>query len=465
VTSHGSACRRIGAASGRTLRRLHADRRGNVTLFLLLFAFWMWGLVAAVWNIGATTTRKVQLQTAADSFAYSGASVMARAMNVATGLNELTLRCHSAQAMAIARVVSLPLVDLSIVPCTAWYEFGRRWRMRGTLRGFYGWKILALYFLGGKSALPIYLLEAVEAGFTVYDLNEHVDKFHAEQRRIAAAVPVEIERLRREFERLHGVQIRVAQPGALRAPAAGRREAAGGEGRVRAPFQVASRSHATHPGVTALGIRFLTDGAQATALHDRAGCGLVQGSWRVGQLVGLGAVNAWMVARPRFCVPMGSARLGRLHLEATPDDLTRTAEYGVVAVARSSSPPSWLSMTLLDRPASPSGTMLAVAQAEVFNGADTTPIAVFEALRRLLGSMVGEGGVSMPGVDDALIAALSLKPAWRMWTERGWHWQPRLTRVDGLAQAIEGDRTMRAWFDSMRLTRREVGGADSLVKH
>jgi hypothetical protein len=67
--------------------RLHWDDRGAISVLVLLMMWCLVALLAMIWNTAEEATRKQQLQTAADSFAQTGATIMARALNETAAQN------------------------------------------------------------------------------------------------------------------------------------------------------------------------------------------------------------------------------------------------------------------------------------------------------------------------------------------------------------------------------------------
>lgn len=84
------------------LRRLHEDERGVVLAVFLFVSIVLAILIALMWNTSRLISAKTNAQSAADSAALAAATWNARAVNLATGSNMLVLRNASALVSAIA---------------------------------------------------------------------------------------------------------------------------------------------------------------------------------------------------------------------------------------------------------------------------------------------------------------------------------------------------------------------------
>ena len=82
--------------------RLHRCQRGNVTLLYLLFAIFLFVILALVWNTGRASTAALHAQMAADTSAYSAAVFTSRAVNIITGANMLILQNINASIISRA---------------------------------------------------------------------------------------------------------------------------------------------------------------------------------------------------------------------------------------------------------------------------------------------------------------------------------------------------------------------------
>ncbi len=92
------------------LRRMHEDRRGAISVLVLLT---LWVLVAAVamlWNTAEYSARRQHVQTAADSAAQASATWMARAVNAEAAQNMII--AQDAAAEAVWRAV--PVADRNV---------------------------------------------------------------------------------------------------------------------------------------------------------------------------------------------------------------------------------------------------------------------------------------------------------------------------------------------------------------
>ncbi len=69
------------------LKRLHHDNHGQAIVFIALVIFVLVAFAVVVINTGARVHQKIQMQTAADAAAYSGAAVKAKGMNMIVFVN------------------------------------------------------------------------------------------------------------------------------------------------------------------------------------------------------------------------------------------------------------------------------------------------------------------------------------------------------------------------------------------
>src|SRR6476620_10881692 len=85
--------------------RMHRDDRGAISVLVLLMIWCLVALIAMIWNTAEVVTRKQQLQTAADSMAHAGATIMARAVNET-----------AAQNLVICQDASIEVIYNAITP-------------------------------------------------------------------------------------------------------------------------------------------------------------------------------------------------------------------------------------------------------------------------------------------------------------------------------------------------------------
>lgn len=88
------------SSAWRRLRRLPGDEQGPVTLLALFFGLLVFSAISLVWNTGQVTQKKIQVQSAADSAAYTSAMWMSRGVNIIAATNMQLLRDGTAAGMS-----------------------------------------------------------------------------------------------------------------------------------------------------------------------------------------------------------------------------------------------------------------------------------------------------------------------------------------------------------------------------
>jgi len=86
------------------MARIHRDDRGAISVLVLLMIWCLVALIAMIWNTAEQATRRQQLQTAADSMAHAGATIMARALNETAAQNMII--CQDASAEVIYSAIT-----------------------------------------------------------------------------------------------------------------------------------------------------------------------------------------------------------------------------------------------------------------------------------------------------------------------------------------------------------------------
>ncbi len=94
---------RVARAAGKRASALHHDTRGAISVLTLLMIWCLVALMGMVWNTAEESTRRAQVQTAADSAAHASAIWMARAVNTIDAQNMVI--CQDASTEAIWRAV------------------------------------------------------------------------------------------------------------------------------------------------------------------------------------------------------------------------------------------------------------------------------------------------------------------------------------------------------------------------
>ncbi|MDX2116004.1 MAG: hypothetical protein SFZ24_10370 [Planctomycetota bacterium] len=379
---------------GRPLLRLHRSDRGDIGIFFLLIGILFYCSAALVWNVGLVTTRKMQVQTAADAMAYSAATWTSRCVNLMTGTNMMILRNTTAQAAAsgvVAVTIGVPI----------WWAV-EIVRAIGCAPPPFNIPCIIAAVARVAAEIPSYAQfvadsapDAFEAVFS-NTFPDRISEIHRFQNELFDATYDAIETQRQAYEQQYGVRLWVARPG-------------DGDGLVRAP--VRGGDFLSFLPVVMLRWVLSDNNLPGDAdFNSFNSVGRANMMWNITTLATL-AIMAAVHGGDHYVL---ESQLGPLEL--SPADEGRE-KFTVVAVAAAEdvAGPSFMASGLFSHAVSPSNTVVAYAQAETCNGID---------------ERLASTGIPLPW-------------PFRVWTTWGWQWQPRLTRGDLLNEAFENDDAMR----------------------
>lgn len=397
----GSLCRAV--------RRLHGDERGLVVVLFVLIGLVFAILIAMNWDVGRVISAKMRAQAAADQAALAAATWQSRALNIITGTNILIL--HNASAEVSARAVE-----------TVLREVPQRWDQ-------------ALQDCGDEPDGPCFqaTLEQIleveagpyiefaarcgeEAGAALSDgvFLRRIDELHDFQRRFLASIPGTIEEQTTVIEEFHGVALALAVPGRDYAADGGifRPVELGSAASFEAILRVRRelRDNLQNPS----GFVIADPGGNHAAMldllreFDDIGDGLE--IWNEAVEAAIVAVSALMDQR-HYVLP---GQAGGVEFGPATSGRARFTVFATAEIPDIHSR-SFLFDRFFDFEVTPSDSAFAAAQAEAFNGYDE----VFGQMNQ------------MP------------RYGFRVWSQWGWNWQPRLTWSDLAPTALLGDTALQ----------------------
>lgn len=340
--------------------------------------------VAVVFNVGVATSRKVRAQNAADAAAYSGAVQISRTVNVTTGTNINIVRTASAESLAWA-----------VWPTV--YEVERNWARAIDTAGPFGGAVAAYIAAHEVPVLAAFIAQAGPTGaqeLTRATLVRRIERMHRWQREVAQSTPRNIEHQRALLEEYYNTKIALVQLGSP-------------VGQVFAPVRE-PRGASERLGV-------ITVLLQKRISEDRAG-------WndKLRRIVLGRGRQAWSRQTSRMGMVVALRIQGRFMLldthdglvERKPTRLQRNDRFALTACARMERHARLLPGVFASTMHAGSDA-LAFAQAETYHMADH---------------------------------GQNPRPAWRLWSPAGWHWQPRLTWGRALPEVLQGDSQVNRWF-------------------
>ncbi|MFT5289082.1 MAG: hypothetical protein ACI82F_001141 [Planctomycetota bacterium] len=385
-------------------RRLRRCQRGNVSLLILFMGLVFYALAAMTWNTGELTASKIEAQTAADSAAYSSVVWTGRAVNMVTATNMHVMRDASALGTAGAVL------------------FEGAWVLVNDLIFLFGTVIPQLTnpftLATGLISLAIFTAEFVlwakfvaETGWPVnpildgIDLVSHMSELLDYQQAWVAAVPGLVADQKTQIQDYYDCDLNLHM--------------GNGSTSIQAPLHRGNQLTCLIP----MTIRFAYDALASDSWYDDPGIkAMIIGKGRTGWLIGaaLGYVGGLAAFGQTHHVLSSQPLYSPLEFGPYGTGLSSSstwADYSVVASAQKRTtnaasaqyprfPLRFLAPGLFDDP--DPMRPVAYSQAETFNGIDG------------LLSTVNIGGF------NALQSVVSLYP-WRVWTDWGWQWQPRLT--------------------------------------
>jgi hypothetical protein len=399
------------AAALRGGRRLHRDRRGQISVLFILVGLAFFVAAAMVWNTGTTTAVRMHAQAAADTSAYSSAVWTSRTVNNVTGTNMLIARHASAWVAA-----SAAMAVAAGVPAN-WHAWASE--KAEACGEFYPLCYAAFMAYLQVTEGPYYypfLFKAVASGAapTVFiKAPGRISDLYRYEKAWVAATPDVIEAQRRLLEEYYDCEIRLTRPG-------------DGDGLIRPPLKRGNPIDFT----TVLHARFWVFGHDNKWPKDGHFDRIVHGKanllWRGAAESAIAAISAWKGSDHYVLdVPVVIGERG-------PSSLGERAKFTVVATARMTGRTRGRLMAAgaFRYPVVPSDRLLACAQAETFNGID--------------------GRLEKIGIP--VVGPILRAYPFRVWTTFGWQWQPRLARGDQLGNALQGDATLRRWYGDISVT-------------
>jgi len=411
-----SGCDMMRVAAG-GVRRVHRDRRGNISLLFIFMALVFFCCAALVWNTGRSTAAVMHTQTAADAAAYSSAVWTSRSVNNITGANMLILRNASAQVAASAVISTTILVPINWV---AWIA-----EMASDCGPFAPICAAAAALYVATVELPPYIKFVVKAAPTAFSavvankFPKRIGELWRYEDAWVKATPKAIEAQRKLLEKYYNCKIHLTRPG--------------DRGTITPPLERGNFLSL----LTTLTMRFWVfkhdnkwpkEGNFKTIKKGKA-----EQSWNIG--AGLATVLMPAVhGTEHYILP---TQWGPL--ESGPTSLDDWKDFTVVATAvtEDASRGALVMPGIFGDPITPGDGVIAYAQAETYNGID--------------------GRLQQIG--------LSLPYPFRVWTTWGWQWQPRLTRGDQLRNALQGDPELRAIFSRINVTSGDWNDLHKIALH
>lgn len=386
---------RGGCAGGqpllRALSRVHRRTRGSVNIFFLVMMIVLYACSAMVFNTGYVIAGRLQAQNAADSAAYTAAMWNSRCMNVVTATNMLILRNAAAHVSATgvltvgSTVPAIWAARINSAPTPA--ERAARLAQRAV--EFPHWQA----FMADR-------FPTAAAALADQRYLRRIDELYAFQRQWIEATPGIIEQERVKLEQYHGMRIRVTRP-------------LDGGGTVRPPLVPGNPAAFTR--VLSLRMIHSDGGIPQDARFDLwSQLGNAQGIWS-------GATAAAVVSTAisqGFKHHLLTTQTGAV--ESGPSTVAQRAPFSVFVTVQNirATSQGLLAPGIFRWPINPVDSCLAYAQAETYNSLD-------ERLRMI-----------------------NFTNPWpyRVWSDWGWTWQPRLAVGDQIRNAMNGDAETQAFF-------------------
>jgi hypothetical protein len=386
--------RAAGVGIGRALRaiaRMHRRSQGSVNIFFLIIMIVLYACAAMVFNTGYVIAGRLQAQNAADSAAYTAAMWNSRCMNVVTATNMLILRnaaAHVAATGAVAVGSTVPSIwnaRINSAPTPA--ERAARLAQRAV--EFPYWQ----RFMSER--FPTAAAAVADQRFL-----RRIDELYAFQRQWIDQTPILIEQERVKLEQYYGMRIRLTRP-------------IDGAGTVRPPLVPGTPVSFTR----VLALRMVhSDGGlpQDAEFAMWSQLGNAQGVWAGSTATSIISTSI----SQGFKHHVLTTQIGPV--EPGPSTVALRAPFSVFATVQNSNVSSagLMAQGIFRWPINPLDSCLAYAQAETYNSLD-------ERLRMI--------NFSNPW-------------PFRVWSDWGWTWQPRLALGDQIRNAMNGDAETQAFF-------------------
>lgn len=382
-----------------TTKRLHRNQKGSVAILVLFMGLIFYALAAMTWNTGKVTTAKIEAQTAADSAAYSSALWMSRGVNMIAATNQQSLRAASALGVAVTTGVTGVVITARLAIQVA--------KVAALITNPFTLPAgIALGLLVAQDiAQFIRFIEATGWPVTpiedIIELGAHLDKLERYQKSWADSIPEAVESQRRLLEDYYDCDIQLGL--------------ANGAGEIEAPVRRGN---------------FATCLVPFTARYA-LGDALGKGSWYKSDI--LTAIilaqgkKTWKLSSIAGWIAGMLALQGNHYVLSTQTTITEVGPYGY----GSGDPRGWEDYTAnavarKRQTNQASGQLPAYPLDFMAPGLFNKPIApVATASAETFNSIDGFLSVSFGGF-GAITALSSIYP-WRVWTDWGWQWQPRLT--------------------------------------
>jgi hypothetical protein len=386
------------------VKRLHADRRGAITMLFILLGFVFFTALAGVWNTGKATSARMHTQIVADTAAYGAATWISRGMNQITATNILIQRNATAFGISFD-VMPLGIVWLILV-ISNWVEAVEE-ACAACLIACAACAAPVIAYIAAVEVPVVtnYIAQAWPvAAQGLAEFPDRIDELKEYQDAWIAAIPEVIEEQREKFEDYYGTKIRYTQPGE-------------DDGEVELPVKEGNLITC----MPTYAYRFYQkdDNIPDEYNFDLMVFGDGEGEWD--NLKHIGMVLGWLLNGMNHHVLETQSG----PLEMAPDSLDDWKKFSVVATAMSEevSENYRVAPGIFEWAYSPQDVMIAYAQAETYNGPSET-----------LSKVPGLGFIT-----DML--------PFRVWSFWGWQWQPRLTIGDQLQNALQDDQDMQDMWE------------------
>jgi hypothetical protein len=421
IDAEDSGCR-FPSTSLASIRRLHADRRGAISVLFILLSFVFFTGLAATWNTGKATSARLHTQIVADTAAYGAATWMSRGMNQITATNILIQR--NATAFGIAFDCMPMGIVWAILVIKNWIE---------AVEEACAACLLACAACGAAMAAYIAAVEVpIMVAFFAGTLPEAIPGLMEFPQRITAlkdyqdawveAIPKAIEDQREKFEEYYGTKIRYTQPG-------------NGEGEVKLPVEEGNLLTCMFPYM----YRFYQKDHNIPDDYNFNIIAVGKGEDEWEKLYHVGMVLGWLLNGMSHYVLTTQTAM----FEQPPNTLEEWQDFSVIATAMSEnvSEDYRVAPGLFDWAYSPDDVMIAYAQAETYN-------APSEVMSKV-----------------PVLGVLADIFPFRVWTFLGWEWQPRLALGDQLRTALENDNEMRDMWERIDINSSLYGKLPDATHH
>lgn len=390
--SRPSRCR---AAINR-LMSVHDDERGVIAILFLFLSIIFVILVALLWNTGRVISAKMRAQAAADQAAFAAATWNSRALNTVTATNMLILRNASAQISSLAiRHVYEGVIRNWDEALRAAQECPPDPLSNPCLDAYFAGLLLEVGpFAQFVDRCYVEAAHHLAEGTFV----QRIIELNSFQTEFLESMPDVIEEQREAIAEFHGMRLILAVPGRT-------------DGFIVPPVRRGDRESFGRMLRERRVTDFLPPGGTDFGRFDAIG--QARRLWEEGVELAINEVRDSLA-------PYHFVLLTQEGEEERSPDAAGRQPFSVMATAivGGISEDLFFMRGFFDAPVSLSDEVISCAQAETYNIFDEQRVAV--------------------GVPSAF--------PFRVWTTRGWAWQPRLTRCDFVITVMETDAaTLQAW--------------------